>query len=118
MFHITVYLLVATEDKTISIPTALDKTDGKFRHPPPTKSRTENGVFCPSRGYLLHLRGDGGFQGAKKVVSDSTGLVDFAIRQVNSLLKLPDWLVKLFMEFKSRRNCHQSCSLKWYFGLV
>ena len=41
------YLLVAAEDKTISIPTILDKTDGKFRPPPPTKSRMENGVFCP-----------------------------------------------------------------------
>ena len=41
------YLLVAAEDKTIPIPTILDKTDGKFRPPPPTKSRMENGVFCP-----------------------------------------------------------------------
>ena len=35
--------------------------------------------------------GGGGFQAAKKVLSDSIGLVDFAIRQVNSLLQLPDW---------------------------
>jgi len=91
MFHILVYLLVATEYKAISIPTILDKKDGKFRPPSPAKSRMENGVFCPSRGYLPYSKGDGGFWGAKKVVSDSIGLVGFAIGQVNTLLKLPDW---------------------------
>ena len=45
MFHIPVYLLVATAEKIMFIPTILDKTDGKFSLPPPTKSRTENGVF-------------------------------------------------------------------------
>ena len=30
------------------------------------------------------------FQRAKKVVSDSPGLVDFAIRLVNSVINLPD----------------------------
>ena len=33
-------------------------------------------------------------QSAKKVVSDSTGLVDFTTRLVNSVLNLPDWQVK------------------------
>ena len=33
---------------------------------------------------------------AKKVVSDSTGLVDFAIRLVNSVLNLPNGQVKYF----------------------
>ena len=79
MFYILVYLLVATKYKTISIPTILDKTDGKFRLPPPTKSRTENGVFCPSRS----------FRGAKKVMSDSIGLVDFAIGQGILFLSCP-----------------------------
>ena len=35
-------------------------------------------------------------QRAKKVVSDSPGLVDFAIRLVNSVLNLPDRQVKFF----------------------
>ena len=35
-------------------------------------------------------------QGAKKVVSDSPGLVDFAIGLVNSVLNLPDGQAKIF----------------------
>ena len=89
MFNILMYLLVATNYKTISIPTILDKTDGKFSLQHPTKSRTENGVFCPSRSYLLYQRANGGFRGAKKVVSDSIGLVDFAIGQGILFLSCP-----------------------------
>ena len=40
------------------------------------------------------------FQRAKKVVSDSTGLVDCAIRLVNSVFNLPDGEVVFFEEFK------------------
>ena len=39
---------------------------------------------------------NGPFQGAKKVVSDSPGLVDFAIGLVNSVLNLPDGQAKIF----------------------
>ena len=39
-------------------------------------------------------------QCAKKVVSDSPGLVDFAIWLVNSVFNLPDGQVMLFEEFK------------------
>ena len=39
-------------------------------------------------------------QRAKKVVSDSPGLVDFAIRLVNSVTNLPDGQVIFFKEFK------------------
>ena len=39
-------------------------------------------------------------QRAKKVVSDSPGLVDFAIGLVNSVLNLPDGQVMFFEEFK------------------
>ena len=39
-------------------------------------------------------------QRAKKVVSDSPGLVDFAIGQVNSVFNLPDGQVMLFEEFE------------------
>ena len=38
-------------------------------------------------------------QHAKKVVSDSPGLVDFAIGLVNSVLNLPNGQVKYFEEF-------------------
>ena len=39
-------------------------------------------------------------QHAKKVVSDSPGLVDFAIRLVNSVFNLPDGQVMFFEEFE------------------
>ena len=39
-------------------------------------------------------------QGAKKVVSDSPGLVDFAIGLVNSVLNLPDGQAKIFRRIK------------------
>ena len=39
-------------------------------------------------------------QRAKKVVSDSPGLVDFAIGLVNSVLNLPDGQVIFFEEFE------------------
>ena len=39
-------------------------------------------------------------QRAKKVVSDSSGLVDFAIGLVNSVFNLPDGQVIFFEEFK------------------
>ena len=58
-------------------------------HPRPNQ---EWKMVCFSLKRLPRLfKGGGGFQAAKKVLSDSIGLVDFAIRQVNSLLKLPDW---------------------------
>ena len=39
-------------------------------------------------------------QRAKKVVSDSLGLVDFVIGLVNSVLNLPDGQVKIFRRSK------------------
>ena len=38
-------------------------------------------------------------------MSDSPGLVDFAIRLVNSVLNLPDGQVKYFEEFNLQKNC-------------
>ena len=46
-----------------------------------------------------------GKQCAKKVASDSPGLVDFAIRIVNSVLNLPDGQVKYVEEFNLQKNC-------------
>ena len=39
-------------------------------------------------------------QGAKKVVSNSLGLVDFAIGLLNTAFNLPDGQVKFFEEFE------------------
>ena len=49
-------------------------------------------------------------QCAKKVVSDSLGLVDFAIGLVNSVPNFPDGRVIFLWEFKLQKNCNQSCS--------
>lgn len=57
-------------------------------------------------------------QSAKKFVFNSWGLVDFAIRQVNSVLNLPNQQVKCFGTFKLWKNFNQSCSSKNEFGLV
>ena len=45
------------------------------------------------------------WQCGKKVVSDSTGLVDFAIGLVNSAFNLPDGQVGYFEEFNLQKNC-------------
>ena len=43
-------------------------------------------------------------QCAKKLVSDSLGLVDFAIGQVNSVINLSNGQVKFLEEFKLQKN--------------
>ena len=48
---------------------------------------------------------------AKKVVSDSPGLVDFAIGLVNSVLNLPNGQVMFYEEFEKQKN-------KKFLGLV
>ena len=48
---------------------------------------------------LLHI------QLAKKVLSDSPGLVDFAIGLVNSVFNPPDGQVRFFEEFEKQKNC-------------
>ena len=71
-----------------------------------------------------HRRRDGGTtfnfnvreQRAKKVLSDSPGLVDFAIEIVNSVLNLPDEQVKFFEEFKLQKNCVINPSYQKVFG--
>ena len=55
---------------------------------------------------------------AKKVVSDSPGLVDFAIGLVNSVINLPDGQVNFFEEFKLQKNCELSLLIKTFLGLV
>ena len=44
------------------------------------------------------------FQRAKKVLSDSPGLVDFAIGLVNSVFNLPDGQVMFYENFNNRRT--------------
>ena len=44
------------------------------------------------------------WQHAKKVASNSLGLMDFTIGLVNSVLNLPDGHVKFFEDFKMHKN--------------
>ena len=54
-------------------------------------------------------------QCAEKVVSDSPGLVDFAIGLVimNSVLNLPKGQVKYFEEFNLQKNCEINSVHVW-----
>ena len=51
-------------------------------------------------------------------MSDSPGLVYFAIGLVNSAINLPDGQVKFFGEFKSQKNCEINLLIKTFLGLV
>ena len=55
-------------------------------------------------------------QCAKKVVSNSLRLVDFAIGLVNFALNLPDGQVKFFEEFKLQKNCEINSAHQNVFG--
>ena len=58
-------------------------------------------------------------QHAKKVVSDSPGLMDFAIGLVNSVLNLPDGQVKQILRNSTYRRTVKSFLLfKKFWGLV
>ena len=52
------------------------------------------------------------------MVSDSPGLVNFAIRLVNSVINLPDGQVNFFEEFKLQKNCEINLLVKMFLGLV
>ena len=55
-------------------------------------------------------------QRAKKVVSDSSGLVDFAIGLVNFVLNLPDGQVMYFEEFNLQKNSEVNSAHKKIWG--
>ena len=57
-------------------------------------------------------------QREKKVVSNSPGLVDFAIGLVNSVINLPDGKVNFFEEFNLQKNCEINLLIKTFLGLV
>ena len=49
-------------------------------------------------------------------MSNSPGLVNFAIGLVNSVLNLPEGLVKFFEEFKLQKNCEINSAHQNVFG--
>ena len=55
-------------------------------------------------------------QRAKKVVSDSLRLVDFAIGPVNSVFNLPNRQVMFYKEFKKQKNYEVNSAGQKVFG--
>ena len=51
-------------------------------------------------------------------MSDNSGLVDFAIGLVNSVINLPDRQVTFFEEFKLQKNYEISLLIKTFLRLV
>ena len=51
-------------------------------------------------------------------MSDSLGLVDFAIGLVDSVFNWPDGQVKFFEEFTLQKYCQINMLIKTFFGLV
>ena len=51
-------------------------------------------------------------------MSDSLGLLNFAIGLVNSVINLPDGQVKFFEEFKLQENCEINLLIKPFLGPV
>ena len=51
-------------------------------------------------------------------MSDSPGLVGFAIGLVNSVINLPNGQVKFFEESKLQMNCEINLLVKTFWGLV
>ena len=56
------------------------------------------------------------FQSAKKVVSDSPGLVDFAIGLAKSVFNLADRQVMFFEEFETQKKCEINSAQPKAFG--
>ena len=57
-------------------------------------------------------------QRAKKLVSNSLGLVDFAIGLVNSVINLSNGQVEFFEEFKLQKNREINLLIKTFVALV
>ena len=55
-------------------------------------------------------------QHANKVVSDITGLVDFAVRLVNYVPNVLERQTKFLGEFNIQKNCRQKKKKKKFFG--
>ena len=51
-------------------------------------------------------------------MSDSPGLVDFAVGLVNSVINLPNGQVKFFEEFKLQKSCEINLLIKTFLVLV
>ena len=77
----------------------------KYPYPPQEGSLDSFHGEDGQKRQILNRTYEGRPQRAKKVVSDSLGLVDFTIRLVNSVLNLPDGQVKYFEVLNLQKNC-------------
>ena len=74
-------------------------------------------LFCPFPRFIPHNSPPS--QHAKKVMSNSPGLVNFAIALVNSpVIALLDGQVIFLEEFKLQKNSEINLNIKTFFGLV
>ena len=81
-------------NNTIDILTTTTYTANQKAYATRPHNNTSNFIKKSTKlGYVIKQR-------AKKVVPDSSGLVDFAIRLVNSVCNLPDGQVMFFEEFE------------------
>ena len=88
-----------------------------------TSTRFDLKFFCVlsknSHSRILHctfFTRKGSTQCAKKVVSNSLGLVDFVIGLVNSVFNLPEGQVMYFEEFEEQKNCATNSAHRKAFG--
>ena len=51
-------------------------------------------------------------------MSDSLGLLDFAVGLVNSVMNLPDGQLKFFEEYKLQKKCEINLLIKTFLGLA
>ena len=51
-------------------------------------------------------------------MSDSPGLLDFAVGLVNSVINLPDGQLKFFEEYKLQKKCEINLLIKTFLGLA
>ena len=70
------------------------------------------------KSQILNRKYEGRLQRAKKVLSDSLGLVDFTIGLVNSVLNLPNGQVKYFEVLNLQKNCEINSAPQKFWGLV
>ena len=74
--------------------------------------------WCSKEHSVKAQRNVESIQRARRVVSDSPGLVGFAIGLVNSVINLPNGQVKFFEESKLQRNSEINLLIEAFLGLV
>ena len=88
-----------------SLPPSILCDSTKYPYPPQEGSLDSFHGEDGQKSQILNRKYEGRLQRAKKVLSDSLGLVDFTIGLVNSVLNLPNEQVKYFEVLNLQKNC-------------